>query len=115
MTFLKEEEVEEEKKGDADGSSVTDSSLMFEKTKMLEFNSALDIFSEIDSQYFDKQSPRRRGTINKHVATVMKPIVAEDSEYERGSDFGTERDRESQGKNNDDEDINDDDEGDEGG
>ena len=47
MTF----DIQESEKQDLemkDGESfVTDSSLMFEKTKMLEFNSALDIFSEI--------------------------------------------------------------------
>jgi len=46
---LKREETEDEQKDAHDASSMTDSSLMFEKTKMLEFNSALDIFSEIDS------------------------------------------------------------------
>ena len=45
-------------------SSITDSSLEYEKLKLEEFNSELDLYSEIDSAYFRK--PRRGTVILKH-------------------------------------------------
>ena len=62
MTFDLPESEKQDLLGRDDESYVTDSSLMFEKTKMMEFNSALDIFSEIDSQYF-RTMPKKRNTI----------------------------------------------------
>lgn len=79
MTF----DIQESEKQDLemrDGESfVTDSSLMFEKTKMLEFNSALDIFSEIDSQYF-RTMPKRRTSLIQKQSTIMMERIREDEQ-----------------------------------
>lgn len=103
LTF-KSREAEVASKAESEGSSSTDSSLAYERAKMLEFNSELDIYSEIDSLYF-KQTPKRRGTLaSKQMSAYMKPIVAEESENERGSEGGSGRERDSNDKDGDEED-----------
>ena len=78
---------------------------------MEEFNSELDIYSEIDSAYFKANSPgRRKGTLaNPHSpikAVHMRP-VAEDSEEDRRSDGSgagsEEEEREEEEEEEDDE------------
>ena len=53
---------------------------------MEEFNSELDIYSEIDSAYFKANSPtRRKNTLTSPVKGIHMRPVAEDSEEDRGS------------------------------
>ena len=66
-----------------------DSSLKLEKKRREEFNSQLDLFSEIDSSYFKTPARGRRGTILRQgtlkIPAAMQAIPAEDSDQEKDS------------------------------
>ena len=67
--------------------TISNSSQQIADQKMEEFNSELDIYSEIDSAYFKANSPgRRKGLLASPVKAVHMRPVAEDSEEDRRSD-----------------------------
>jgi len=53
-----------------DVKTITDSSLLYEKQKREEFNSEMDIFSEVDSVQNNKT--KRRGTLLAKQSLLMK-------------------------------------------
>ena len=61
----------------------TDSSLRYERQKKEEFNSELDLFSEVQSV---GNFGKRRHNLIKPSTMMMKAIPAEDSADERGSE-----------------------------
>ena len=63
ITKLNAEEEEDDQQGE--DKTETDSSLRYEKQKREEFNSELDIYSEVDSSYFRTGMNKRRNTVDK--------------------------------------------------
>lgn len=67
-----------------DVKTITDSSLLYEKQKREDFNSEMDIFSDVDSA--QNRAMKRRGTLLAKQSLLMKQIPAADSDEEKESD-----------------------------
>ena len=99
--LLNPPEETKDENGAGQAHSETDSSLRFQQQQREEFNSEMDIYSEIESVKSPASPGRRRGTLQQQKTLLMKAIPAEDSAEERGSDSGGGSDEDGSQKDED--------------